>query len=112
MSAEGAASPAYVYVMVREDIPVAQQLVQSNHAALEAGFRFAAPKDVAHLVMLSVPDQESLLQAAAHLEDCGVAHHVFYEPDDDMGYSALATRPLFGCERKALRRYPLYRARS
>lgn len=33
----------YVYVMVREDLPLPQQLVQSNHATLEAGLRFTAP---------------------------------------------------------------------
>lgn len=100
----------YVYVMVREDLPLEQQLVQSNHATLEAGFRFPAPRDTAHLIMLAVPDRPALEAAAARLDRHGVDHHLFFEPDFGIGHSALATRPLFGKERHLMRKYPLYRA--
>lgn len=103
----------YVYVMVRQDLSPEQQLVQASHAALEAGFRFPAPgKNTAHLVMLAAAGEGALLSAARRLEDAGIAHHVFFEPDAGVGYSAWATKPLKGAERKALRRYPLYRARG
>lgn len=101
----------YVYVLIREDLSLEQQLVQSNHAALEAGFRFQKPHETAHLVMCMVPDQARLLAAAEHLERQGVEHHLFFEPDYEMGHSALATRALFGPERRMLRKYPLFRAR-
>lgn len=100
----------YVYVLVRGDLPLEQQMVQSNHAALEAGFRFSKPEETASLVMLSVPDKPALLAAAERLAGHGIDHHLFFEPDWEMGHSALATRPVFGAERKLMKRYPLFRA--
>lgn len=102
----------YVYVLIREDLTPEQQMVQAAHAALEAGFRFQPPSgDVAHLALLSVPDESHLQRAAAELAFRGIDHHLFYEPDfGPMGHSALATRPLYGGERKWLKKYPLFRA--
>ena len=99
----------YVYVFIREDISAAQQLVQVGHAALEAGFAFEQPSQVASLIVLSVPDRESLLEASRYLEDKSIEHHLFFEPDFDMGHSALATRPI-ACpdERGLLRHFPLF----
>lgn len=99
----------YVYILVRTDIPLAQQMVQASHAALEAGFAFNAPHEPAHLVMLAVSDAASLLEASAHLDRYAIEHKLFFEPDDDMGHSALATRPVHGAERRLLRGYPLHR---
>lgn len=102
--------PHYVYVLVRSDIEPEQQLVQAAHATLEAGFRFRAPDQTAHLVALSVASEAELLQAAARLEHEGVEHHVFFEPDNAMGHSALATEPLQASRlRRQLKRYPLLR---
>lgn len=101
----------YVYVLVREDISLEQQMVQASHAALEAGFRFQQPAgDTSSLILLSIPNRESLENAARELQLVGIDHHMFFEPDFDMGHSALATRPLYGAERKRMRKYPLYRA--
>ncbi len=106
-----AADKPYVYVLVRTDISFEQQLVQASHAALEAGFRFNAPSEIASVIVLAVPSQQALLEAAARLSARGVEHEVFFEPDFGMGYSALATRPLCSREeRNLMRKYPLYRA--
>lgn len=103
----------YVYVLVREDISLEQQLVQAAHAALEAGFRFQRPAQTASLIVLSVPDREALGAAAARLARHGIAHHLFFEPDFGMGHSALATRPVFlPKERHLMRMYPLFTARE
>lgn len=107
---QGKEKPHYVYVLVRSDIEPEQQLVQAAHAALEAGFRFRAPHQTAHLVALSVASEAELLQAAARLEHEGVEHHVFFEPDNAMGHSALATEPLQAArQRRRLHGYPLLR---
>lgn len=101
----------YVYVMVREDLSREQQLVQVGHAALEAGNRFPAARGgPAHLILLVTPNQVTLEATARALLRQGIDHHLFFEPDFGMGHSALATRPLYGAERKAMRKYPLYRA--
>jgi hypothetical protein len=101
----------YVYVVVRNDIGHAQQVVQSSHAALEAGFRFERPKETASIILLSVPDQAALHAAASRLELHGIEHHLFFEPDFGMGHSALATRPIHAKkERHLMRKYPLLTA--
>lgn len=101
----------YVYVFVRADLPVEQQMVQASHAALEAGFRFEQPAQTASLVLLSVPDMPALESAAQRLAQYDIDHHLFYEPDfGPMGHSALATRPITAKkERHLMRKYPLYR---
>jgi hypothetical protein len=53
----------YTYVIIRKNISPEQQLVQSCHAALEAGFRFPKPETTSFLVALEVPNQEALLEA-------------------------------------------------
>lgn len=99
----------YVYVFIRKDLSLAQQLVQSNHSSVEAGFRFKQPIETARLVMLEVPDVAGLQEAAAHLDSLGIEHHLFFEPDFDIGHSAITTRPVYGEERLPLRKYPLYK---
>jgi hypothetical protein len=116
-SAATSSSPArdegahpYVYVLVRLDIPLHQQLIQASHAAFEAGLRWHSPDDeVASLIVLGVRDKAALLRAARKLTAKGVDHHVFFEPDFDMGESALATRPLVAEARRPLAGYPLWK---
>lgn len=102
----------YVYILVRQDIPVEQAVVQAGHAAYHAGLTFDKPHQVPRMVVLSVPDEVALTTAAERLSAHGVHHELFHEPDfGPMGYSALATRPLSqGHERRLFKKYPLYRA--
>jgi hypothetical protein len=105
-----APSKNYVYVLVRSDISLEQQLVQASHAALEVGFRFPAPGQTSHLVALSVRGEKELLDAAQRLSEYGIEHHVFFEPDNCMGHSALASQPIFcNALRRRFKRYPLLR---
>jgi hypothetical protein len=101
----------YTYVLVREDIALEQQMVQACHAALEAGFAFDAPPTTSSLIVCTVPDKEALLAARERLSRYGIRTEMFFEPDWEMGFSALATEPL--SERKkrfAMSIYPLFRA--
>jgi hypothetical protein len=100
---------SYVYVIVRKDFSFEQQMVQSNHASVEAGVRYKTSHDIASLIMLEVPNKDALELASERLRSKGIAHHLFYEPDFGMGHSALATRPLVGKERSIMRCYPLYK---
>lgn len=102
----------YVYVLVRLDISPEQQIVQAGHAALEAGFAFSHPGQTASLIVLEVKDKDELLAASAHLQGCGIEHQLFFEPDFNMGYSAIATRPVFGSERNLFRKWRLFRRRE
>lgn len=100
-----------LYVFVRTDISLEQQMVQAAHAAAEAGRAFyEAEHGIASLIVLAVPSQEALYKVQAHLATLDIAHQMFFEPDFNIGDSAIGTRPLLDAERPLLRRYPLWKA--
>ncbi|KVP96942.1 hypothetical protein WJ97_14065 [Burkholderia ubonensis] len=101
----------YTYVLVREDIPLEQQIVQACHAALEAGFAFDAPPVTSSLIVCTVPNREALLAARERLDRYGIRSEMFFEPSWGMGYSALTTEPLIERKKRfAMNIYPLFRA--
>jgi hypothetical protein len=83
-----------------------QQLVQSVHAAIQAATLF--PSQDPWLVVCQVPDAVELGRAKAHLETSSIDAAMFYEPDDDLGFTAIATGPIGREQRRALRRYQLW----
>ena len=93
----------YVYVLVRRDLDPVTQLVQASHAAHEAGSRFPVTSAGTHLVALGVRDELALERESIRLRAIGIEHHLFFEPDFGVGHSALATRPVFGAERRAFK---------
>lgn len=103
----------YTYVLVRRDIAPQHQMVQACHAALEAGFAFEAPATVSSLIVLTVPDQETLIQAQEQLMEQDIRSEMFFEPCWEMGYSALATETIFEKKKRAaLSKYPLHKISS
>ena len=100
----------YVYVLVRSDMPLADQMVQVGHACLEAGRRFCQPEAVSHLVVLSVRSQAQLRDAAREAEAMGIRCLVFNEPDDGLGHTAACTEPITGMHRPIFRRFRLWEA--
>jgi len=114
----------YVYVIVRTDIRLRNQLVQLGHACLEAGAAFYRPsigttvqadgqirheREVASLIALQVPDQAALLVAAEELTKAGIRHEIFFEPDHGMGWTALTTEPISGKMRETFKKYKLWK---
>ena len=97
----------YIYVLVRTDIPVADQMVQVGHVCYEAGLKFGAEPDT-YLVLCQVDTEEALLEAELRLNHEGIETHKFHEPDDDMGYTALCSQPVSGNLRNKFRRYKLW----
>ena len=102
-----------IYVFVRTDISVEQQMVQAAHAAAEASRRFYEPHHgVASLIILAASGVPGLVKAQTQLEARGVEHTVFFEPDWEMGYSAIGTRPLLDSERPLLRGWQLWKLKA
>lgn len=100
-----------LYVLVRKDIALEQQIVQATHAGVEAGRSFYLPQHgIASVILLAVPDMQALHAAQALLHAKGVKTELFHEPDFGMGDSALATEPLLEEQRKLLSSWPLWRA--
>lgn len=100
----------WVYVFVRQDLPIEQQIVQAAHSALEAGRDLGKPDSDSNLILLGTRDQDSLLQVAERLRFNNIKYSLFYEPDHDRGYTSLTTEPLFDQDkRRVLSKYSLYK---
>ncbi len=94
-------------MLVRADLPLADQIVQVGHACLEAGRRFQ-PEEGCHLIVLSVPDEIDLQLADQQAEAIGIRCASFFEPDDGMGFTAFCTEPVSGHQRRFFRQYNLW----
>lgn len=100
---------SYTYVFIREDLSVPQLIVQSSHAAWDAGSRFNKPHGTPHMVLIGVKSQEHLLQTAEYLEQHGIEFEMFHEPDYNTGFTSIATQPLVGDARRPLKKYSLFK---
>lgn len=81
--------------------------MQACHASIEAGARFHHPPGC-HLVLLAVANERELHTALATLDWHSVCYSLFYEPDNNIGYSAACTQPVVARHRRLFRRYPLW----
>jgi hypothetical protein len=96
-----------MYIFVREDLPHTYQIVQAAHATHHAGIRFGKTDLPTHFVLIGVKNQEAMLAAARFLEFHQIEFEMFHETDNDTGYTAIATKPLVGEERKPMKRFQL-----
>jgi hypothetical protein len=96
-----------MYIFVRQDLSQPQQIVQASHAAHEAGHDFGKAEGSTHIVLIGMPSQAKLLATADHLDTHNIPYKLFYEPDYDTGYTAIATQPLVGDQRVPLRKFRL-----
>jgi hypothetical protein len=116
--------PFYIYVWVRRDIPLVQQIIQVGHACYDAGYskgwdNYADVMNGAmlgyrspHMCLLQVPDQEALITVSNHLKFIGITYDMFCESDNNMGFSAICTEPIKGEVRNAFRLYELWQEDS
>lgn len=89
----------YTYGFVRLDLPVVQQIIQFGHATHEAAL-LGAPRVAPHVCLFEVENERELIDVSRELDVQGVRHALFYEPDGDVGYTALATAPIAGADRE------------
>lgn len=97
------------YTLIRTDIAIEHQITQACHSALQAGAEFLNPKDIPYLITLSIPSKDDLLKTAGHLNEKGIKFHMFFEPDNDMGYSSITTEPLSKEQARYLSKYKLWK---
>lgn len=98
---------SYSYLVVREDLPGPQKVVQSAHAV----FELAKEGILEHpsLIAMAVKDERKLKKVMSSLIDKGIQFKIFREPLHNGEITAIATEPLVGDRRKALRRLQLMR---
>ena len=100
-------------MFVNETLSHPQRVVQSCHACIEASRHFIPPGDNTHnLVVIGIKGESRLQEARLKLDQLGVRHRPFYEPDLGDQLTAIATEPLpeDAPVRRALRRYQLLKA--
>ena len=97
-------------MFVRQDISLAQQIVQSNHATFEVARSFPHnPEIIPSCIVIGVADKSALLRVIEKLQKHDIRHEAFHEPDFDMGLSAVATAPLEQKQRYCLSNYQLWK---
>lgn len=99
----------YSYIFLRTDIPLAQQLVQASHAALEAGLKDKHTySQTSSIIIFQIPDEETLKKELQYIQSLGIECASFYEPYEDMGITAFATLPITEDKRHYFKKYTLW----
>lgn len=101
----------YVYIFVRQDLPIVHQIVQTNHATLSVTAEFRV-RGIPNIVLIGVPDTESLETARRELCAAGIRHWAWTEPDFGFGFTSIATEPIQGEQRQALAHYRTWKESS
>jgi len=83
--------------------------VQSNHATRGITSLHPQGEGIPNIVLIGVPDVDALNRVLARLEAAGIPHYCWSEPDNNMGFTAIATTALGGDERQVLRNYRLWK---
>lgn len=97
-------------MFVRQDLTLAQQIIQTNHATFEMAYTLSQSVDdlVPSLVLIGVPNKKALERVIAKLKLHHIDASAFYEPDNDLGLTAVVTVPLDEEQRAVLQNYKLW----
>ena len=94
---------------MRTDLDLAQQIVQSNHATYEMASHLSNHTETPSVVLIGVSDKSALEAVIERLQRYGIDYEAFYEPDNDLGLTAVSTYPIQNKkQRKALGTYRLW----
>lgn len=94
---------------MRQDLTLAQQLVQAAHATHEVALQYPYRADQpSSLVLIGVPSEHELLRNVARLEGLGIPLTLFREPDLGDAATAFATAPIIGGNRRLFRDHKLW----
>jgi hypothetical protein len=65
------------------------------------------PDIISHMVLCSIINEEELDKLSCYLKRHDIAHHMFYEPDYETGYTAICTEPIYGEQRNLFKKFKL-----
>ena len=100
----------YTYCFLRKDLPPVVRAIQLAHAGMELGKMLDSDEPIANLVLFEVANEQELIKVDGWLEEIGIEkRHMFYEPDYDTGYTAIAVGPLTGEQRVPFSRFTLFK---
>ena len=92
-----------MYIFIRSDLSLPQQIVQSSHASAIIGEKYHSNTSI---VLISCKDEDHLKSTAQYLQDHQIKFEIFYEPDVNE-FTSIATEPLIGESRKNLKKFKL-----
>jgi hypothetical protein len=99
--------------VVRQDLPIEQQIVQAVHAAHESGIYLSPPTgQTTSVVVCSVKSEQQLLNTLDRVESRGIKTILFREPDIGNEATAFATEPIPSHQRHMLKNLQLRKMRE
>ena len=93
----------YMYVFVSQQLSHPQQIVQASHASACIGAKYGGDT---YIVLCGAESEVGLIAIAEYLDGKKIDYHMYYEPDIS-SYTALATLPLAGADRRHLKKFKL-----
>jgi hypothetical protein len=75
---------------------------------LEAGNKFGQP-DGGYLVVFEVKSEEKLFEVSEFLDKQSIQSVMFFEPDDNMNYTAICTQPIGEDQKRLFHKYKLWK---
>ncbi len=101
-----------MFVFVRQDLPIEHQFVQALHAVYQLAAIYAPGQGIPNIILIGLPDIKGLKRVLAKLKHNRIPHYEWHEPDNDFGFTAIATIPLDEEQRKVLKNYRLFKFNS
>lgn len=100
-----------IYVFVRQDLPLSQQLVQSNHAMFMMASTLPPSEGIPSVLLIGMPDQKALDRVVTKLTARNILHVKYVEPDFEnaLGFTAISTVPLDHTQKQELCNYRLWK---
>ena len=102
-----------MYIAIRRDLSVPQQVVQSCHAAIEASKVYHENGDIhPSVISIDVKSEEALRKFKEHAEQGGFITKEFREPNMDHQITSVAVYPVSEDQRGYFRKYQLLKDRG
>lgn len=106
-----------IYVFARQDLPVAKQLVHTNHAVFQMAMNYGkgwlgSNEGIPSVIVIGVPNEKALHRVSHKLAfgDRVITACRWFDPMyPDLGLAAIATVPLSQEEKTALACYRIYK---
>lgn len=83
--------------------------MQAAHATFECGKTFPRSPTIDSLIVIGVPDEESLLATHRYVMQHGIGAVLFREPDLNDQATALCTEAIEPARKRLFRRYKLWK---
>lgn len=106
----------FMYIFVRKDLPPVVKLIQVAHVTHNAGIKFNGVNNEKgidnsitpiHFCVFGVKNETKLKSIAWDLKQTEFEFEMFYEPDFDIGNTAIAVEPIIGENRGWFEKFKL-----